>query len=379
MNKDIMIIVDDQEINRDLLKEIFNDSFKILTAEDGQQGIDLINCYKGRIVAVLSDLIMPEVDGFDLLDWMNKNNLINSIPVFVITSADDFDMLNDCYKFGVVDTIAKPFMPEFLKKRILNVIELYKIRAALADVVANQKKELRSQGKRLKEQDEKLLNMNRSIVDMLATVIEFRNCESGEHVKRIRTITVLIFCEYIKVHPDCGITLTDLLNIADASVLHDVGKIAIPDTILCKPGKLTKEEFEIMKTHTIEGCGMLENIPQIFDSDLYSYCYDICRHHHERWDGSGYPDGLKGDEISIWAQVVSIADVYDALVSKRIYKDAYAPKKALEMIFGGECGEFNPELLKCFKAICDVVENFYNGEEVDLRQVAYECYKNIHN
>ncbi len=190
-----MIIVDDQEINRDLLKEIFNDSFKILTAENGQEGINLINRNKSRIAAVLSDLIMPDVDGFDLLNWMNKNNLINSIPVFVITSADDFDMLNDCYKFGVVDTIAKPFMPEFLKKRIQNVIELYKMRSKLADIVVNQEKELISQAKRLKEQDAKLLNMNRSIVDMLATVIEFRDCESGEHVKRIRTLTVLILCE----------------------------------------------------------------------------------------------------------------------------------------------------------------------------------------
>jgi len=379
MDKDIMIIVDDQEINRDLLQEIFNDSFEILTAEDGRQGIDLISRYKDRTAAVLSDLIMPEMDGFDLLDWMNKNDLINSIPVFVITSADDFDMLNDCYKFGVVDTITKPFMPEFLKKRIKNVIELYKIRGTLADIIKDQEKELTIQERRLKEQDKKLLNMNRSIVDMLATVIEFRDCESGEHVKRIRTITMLIFCEYIKRHPQCGITITDLLNIADASALHDVGKIAIPDTILRKPGRLTKEEFEIMKTHTLEGCGMLENIPQIFDSELYSYCYDICRHHHERWDGNGYPDGLKGDEISIWSQVVSIADVYDALVSKRVYKDAYAPKKTLEMIFGGECGEFNPELLECFKNVCDTVESFYNGTDIDLMQVAYECFKDIQN
>ncbi len=373
MDKNMLLIVDDQEINRMLLSEIFSDcGFQIKEVENGQEALELIQKQGDNIIAMLLDLIMPVMDGFQLLRYMNDNGLTASIPVFIISAESDPEAQKTGYNLGAVDVIRKPFMPEFIKKRIENVIELNQARKQLSDIVEMQEQKLAEQTKQLHEQTDKLMAINSSIIEMLATTIEFRDCESGEHVRRIRTMTLLLIRHYIKKRPDCGIDSDQLRNIADASVLHDVGKIAIPDYVLCKPGRLTPEEFAIMKEHTIRGCEMLEKIPHLLDSSLYSYCYDICRHHHERWDGRGYPDGLKGDEISIWAQVVSLADVYDALVSERVYKAAFSHEKAVEMILNGECGAFNPDLLQCFREIELEVKRFYSNAGVE--KPFYERY-----
>lgn len=329
-----MLIVDDMEVNRAILAEAFKDTYNILEAADGREAVEILNKHED-ITAVLLDMIMPDMDGLDVLSDMNRTGLIGRIPVFIITAADSQQMLMRAYDLGAVDVITKPFIMNFLKCRVNNMVELYRHRNDLELVV--------------QEQVERLNSINMSMVETLATLIEFRDCESGEHVRRIRELTEILMTAVSKTYPEYHLPKREIEKIAMASVLHDVGKISIPDSILNKPGKLTKEEFDVMKLHTVNGCELLENISDIMEKDIYDYSYDICRHHHERWDGGGYPDGLKEDEIAIWAQVVAIADVYDALTSKRVYKQAYSHDKAVDMIFNGECGNFNPKVLNVFQ------------------------------
>lgn len=334
------MIVDDVEINRDILAEVFKNDYHIIEACDGAQAIEMLNRNKD-ISAVLLDLLMPRANGLEVLREMNRNGKIKTIPVFLITAADNEDMLLEGYHLGAIDVIRKPFMTHFLRHRINNVIELYGHRNELEKIVA--------------KQVEKLNHMNQSMVETLATVIEFRDCESGEHVKRICGLTKILMTKVSELFSEYRLSETEIDKIVKSSILHDVGKISIPDRILNKPGRLTKEEFEIMKQHTVKGCEILQTIPDIMDEGIYNYSYDICRHHHERFDGRGYPDGLKGDEISIWAQVVSVADVYDALTAERVYKEAYSHEKAVDMIFNGECGVFNPKVLQAFEASMDKI------------------------
>jgi len=340
MNKSrvTILIVDDVEINRTILAEIFKDDYNILEADNGLQAIEMINGSFG-ISAVLLDLIMPGINGLEVLKEMNKSGKTDSIPVFLITAAESQKALMDGYQLGAVDVIMKPFMPNFIKCRINNVIELYAHRNKLEHIVA--------------KQVERLNSLNQSMVETLATVIEFRDCESGEHVKRIVRLTKILMTQVSEMYPEHHLPETEIDKIVTSSILHDVGKISIPDRILNKPGRLTEEEFEIMKQHTVKGCEILQNIPDIIDEGVYKYSYDICRHHHERWDGRGYPDGLSGDDISIWAQVVSVADVYDALTAERVYKKAFSHEKAVQMIHDGECGTFSPKLLKAFDEVLD--------------------------
>lgn len=335
-----LLIVDDIDINRAILADIFEDEYGILEASDGREALDALE-KNPDIAAVLLDLLMPGMNGLDVLAEMNKNKKIERIPVFLITAADSEEMLMEGYHLGAVDIISKPFMRYFLKHRISNVIELYAHRNDLEMIVA--------------EQVEQLNQMNQAMVETLANVIEFRDGESGEHVKRICGLTRILMNQVSSMFSEYRMPKEEIEKIVMASILHDVGKISIPDRVLNKPGRLTAEEFEIMKQHPVKGCEMLQNIPAVMDRGIYDYSYDICRHHHERWDGRGYPDGLVGDDITIWAQVVSLADVYDALTAKRVYKDAFSHEKAVQMIFGGECGAFNPRVLKAFEAVADRV------------------------
>ena len=339
--RNTILIVDDMEINRAILAEGFRGEFQILEASNGQEAVDIIN-ENDDIAAVLLDIMMPVMDGLGVLKEMNSSGVINSVPVFIITASDSEKTLLDAYNLGAVDIISKPFMMNFLKCRIGGVIELYRHRNELEDIIAEQVKTLNS--------------INKSMVETLASVIEFRDCESGEHVKRISGITEILMTAVSEMYPEYYYTQMEIEKISMASILHDVGKIAIPDGILNKPGRLTNEEFDIMKQHTTKGCEILASMPSgILDKEVYQYSYDICRHHHERWDGRGYPDGLKGDDISICAQVVAIADVYDALTSPRVYKAAFEHEKAVEMIFNGECGIFNPKVIEAFKNTVDKI------------------------
>ena len=346
-----MLIVDDDFINRSILEQIFSPYYQIEEAEDGKEGLERILRDPERLCAVLLDVVMPQMDGIQVLKALKDRGLPEKIPVFLITAEASGGVMREGYQLGVMDVIEKPVIPYVVLRRVQSVVELFRARARLSSVVELQQWELLEKARRIVE-------LNQGMIEALAAAIEFRDGESGEHVRRIHDITA-----YLLGNTDMGEGLSreEIENIALAAVMHDVGKIAIPDAILNKPGRLTPEEYEIMKTHTVQGAQLLETIPQLRGSSAYAYACDIARHHHERWDGKGYPDGLKGDEISVWAQVVSLADVYDALTSKRVYKKAFDAERALEMIRNGECGTFSPRLLDCFLKAEPEIRKMYEG------------------
>lgn len=331
--KQQILIVDDSEINREILKEILKEDYRILEAANGEECLEQLERSGTGISLVLLDIVMPEMDGFEVLAAMNQNHWIEDIPVIMISSEDSDSYIRRAYEMGVSDYISRPFDAKIVYQRVLNMIKLYAKQRRLIHLVTRQIYE--------KERN------NRMMIGILSQIVEFRNGESGLHVIHINLITQLLLEQLVKKTGKYQLSWEDRLLIATASALHDIGKIGIDEKILNKPGKLTKEEFEIMKTHTLIGAQMLDNLDMYRNEKLLKLAYEICRWHHERYDGKGYPDGFVGEEIPISAQVVSLADVYDALVSERVYKKAFSHEKALEMIQNGECGTFNPLLLQC--------------------------------
>jgi len=330
-----LLVVDDIPINRMILADLFQEEYEVLEAENGQQALELILQHREQIVIVLLDIVMPVMDGFQVLEQMAKMDLIQTIPVIMITGESDDEKTLMGYALGVSDIISKPFNPKIVSRRVNNVVKLYSHRQEL-------ERELQKQKEMLEQQARRIHQSSQFVIDALSTTVEFRNMESGEHILRVRTLTRIFLEEMREFY---SLTDEQIKTIANVSAMHDIGKIVISDAILLKPGPLTEEEFEIMKTHTIRGCEILDTLNYTQDEESYRYSYDICRHHHERWDGRGYPDGLKGDEISIWAQATSLADVYDALTSERVYKKAYSHEETIRMILNGECGAFNPKML----------------------------------
>lgn len=352
-SQNTILIVDDDEINRGILDNLFSAFYEVEEAENGKAGLEMLQENPEKYCAVLLDVVMPVMDGLEVLRHLKVAGLLEKIPVFLITAEASDSTMKEAYRLGVMDVISKPVVPYIVIRRINSIVELFRARKRLGNVVEQQQSELLLQA-------QKIISLNQGMIESLSTAIEFRSGESGEHVRRIREIT-----EYILRHTEFGKGLKEeeIEEIGLGAIMHDVGKIAISDGILNKPGRLTSEEFEIMKTHTIQGAALLEKIPQLREQGAYIYAYDIARHHHERWDGRGYPDGLKGEEISTWAQVVSIADVYDALSCKRVYKDAFPREKVIQMILDGECGAFNPKLLECFLSVEKELYQLYEKKE----------------
>lgn len=354
MDKQQILIVDDEEVNRAILSGVYQDEYDILEASNGQEAITHIDNEENHIVLILLDVVMPVLNGFGVLEYMRQKELIDKIPVILITSESIMDSDDQAYSYGVADVMHKPFYPHIVKRRGKNIIELYQNKH-------NMEVRLKEQEIAILAQEKKIRENNEFMIDALSSVVEFRNLETGEHIRRIKYFTRIMLKYLMKYFPKYGLTQEQVDEIARAAAVHDIGKIGISDAILLKPGKLTPEEFEIMKTHTTIGCDVLEKFKENQDEEFYQYCYDICRYHHERWDGNGYPDHLVGDEIPISAQIVAIADVYDALVSTRVYKSAYANNIAYDMIMNGECGQFSPDVLECF-ALAKV--DFFNIVEV---------------
>lgn len=347
--KQQILIVDDSEMNREILKEILKEDYRILEAANGEECLEQLERYGTGISLVLLDIVMPEMDGFEVLATMNQNHWIEDIPVIMISSEDSDSYIRRAYEMGVSDYISRPFDAKIVYQRVLNMIKLYAKQRRLIRLVTSQIYE--------KERN------NRMLIGILSQIVEFRNGESGLHVIHINLITQLLLEQLVKKTGKYQLSWEDRFLIATASALHDIGKIGIDEKILNKPGKLTKEEFEIMKTHTLIGAQMLDNLDMYQNEKLIKFAYEICCWHHERYDGKGYPDGLAGEEIPISAQVVSLADVYDALVSERVYKKAFSHEKALEMIRNGECGTFNPLLLQCMTEAQDELKTTMEAAE----------------
>lgn len=351
-----ILIVDDVEINREMLAEMLKDEYAVEVVENGRKTLKILKDRRDEFAVVLLDLVMPDIDGFTILEIMKTQKWINKLPVIVISGEDSKDAEKRSMILGASDYIRKPFDNLLLKVRIRNTVDLFSYKAQLEKRVEQQQATVNKQYKLLKLQTEKLKEINTKIIDVLGTVVECRNLESGEHIQRVKKFTEILAKDLAVEYPEYGLNDELIAEIVSASALHDIGKIAIPDNILLKPGKLTNEEFEFMKSHASKGADMLEKIRGIWDEKYQKICYDICRHHHERYDGTGYPDGLKGDEIPIAAQIVSIADVYDALVSERVYKKPFPPNQAYQMILAGECGLFSPKLLDCLRNVREKFE-----------------------
>ena len=359
--KQQILIVDDSEMNREILTEMLQDDFRILEAENGEEALKMLKQYDTGISLMLLDIVMPVMNGFEVLAAMAREHWMDDIPVIMISSEGSEEYIRRAYEMGIADYIRRPFDAKIVYQRVFNTIKLYAKQRRLISLVADQIYE--------KEKN------NRMMVGILSQIVEFRNGESGPHVLHIQTLTRLLLERLVQKTGQYGLSWSEQYMISMASALHDIGKIGIDEKILNKPGKLTKEEFDIMKTHTLIGATMLENLKMYQGEILLEVAYQICRWHHERYDGKGYPDGLVGEEIPISAQVVSLADVYDALISDRVYKKAYSHEQAVKMILNGECGAFNPVLLECLTDIqdhlkevvdSDFVENFDAEDNIEL-------------
>lgn len=330
-----ILIVDDSEMNRDMLSDMLSDDYDIVEAADGEEALSILKERVYDIDLVLLDIIMPAVDGFGVLDVMKRYHWIDNTPVIMISSETSQSYIRKAFELGVTDYILRPFDSFIIHKRVSNTLMLYR----------KQKKLLSA----LEEQVYENEKNNSMMINVLAHIVEFRNGESGMHVHHIKQLTSILLQNLIEKTDKYHLTENDILLISTASSLHDIGKISIDDKILNKPGRLTAEEFEVIKTHSIIGAEMLQDLHNTHNYPLFDKAYEICRWHHERYDGKGYPDGLSGEEIPISAQVTSLADVYDALTSNRCYKKAFSHEKAMEMILDGQCGAFNPVLLQCLK------------------------------
>ena len=365
--KQKILIVDDSEMNRSILADMLGDEYDIFEADDGVKAIAALQKHRAEIDLVLLDIVMPEMDGFEVLTIMNSNNWIEDLPVIMISAENDPSNIERAYNLGVADFINRPFNAAIVHRRVINTLLLYTKQKKLVGMVAEQIYE--------KEQHSRLM------IDILSHIVEFRNGESGQHVLHIRTLTELLLKHLTLKTDRYNISSSDIALISTASALHDIGKIAIPEEILNKPGRFTPEEFEVMKTHSEIGANMMDGLPIHKDEPLVKVARSICRWHHERYDGKGYPDGLKGDEIPISAQIVALADVYDALTSERVYKKAYPHDVAVKMILDGQCGAFNPLLLECLKDAADRLpqvlqdDNSQDSQTIAVHSVAEEMHR----
>ena len=337
MKRGTLLIADDEEINRAALRAQFEHEYDFIEAENGEQAMMFIRQYHASLAAVLLDLFMPIKDGYEVMSEMVQGGFITRIPVIVITADDLPENVVRAFDLGASDIVIKPFEPSIVRRRVQNAVELNRHKLHLEEM--------------LEEQAAKLRDSRDVIMDTLSSVIEHRSAETGQHVLRIRMFTKILLEEILRCCPEYNLDERAIGIISEAAALHDIGKIAIPDTILNKPGKLTAKEFEIMKTHAVKGCEILEGLDRMGDPEYLTYAYNICRYHHERWDGKGYPDGLTGDNTPIYAQAVGLADCFDALTTDRVYHKALPAQKVTTMILNGECGAFSPQLLECFKSV----------------------------
>ena len=358
-----MLVVDDVEMNRAMLREIFRAEYRVFEAEDGASALELIAEPPQELSVVLLDLVMPGMDGVNTLKEMTRRGLLESVPVVVILAREEIEYETQVLTLGAADIIQKPFVPDVIFRRVQNVVDATQNRRNLEKVAS--------------DLAQRLQRSNESMVSTLSGIIEHRSMESGSHIMRIRAFTRVLLEEVAKRGTQYDLNPDAIGLIASASTLHDIGKIVIPDAILNKPGRLTPDEMAVMRTHAAEGGRIVMQFDAIQRPDYLHFAYDIARHHHERWDGRGYPDGLKGNQIPICAQVVGVADVYDALTTPRVYKPAYPHERAMEMILGGECGMFSDALMDCLRVVAPTFERLaqeyrdgglsHNGDDYERR------------
>lgn len=349
--RNIILIVDDMKFNRQILRNLLKDDYECMEAENGRVALELLEKHHEDMVAVLLDILMPEMDGIQVLGVMAEKKYVDRLPVLMVTSEQDIHLVEKCFDYGIADFIKKPFEGKMIKKRVNKIVNLYLQKGEYQSKYEQQSVALKNQYKLLQDQAEKLRKSNENMIYTLGSLVEYRNMETenSHHILHVQNLTRILAEHLMKAYPEYGLTKDIIKTIVSASALHDVGKIAIPDSILLKPGKLTPQEFDYVKSHTIRGEVIIKSIAEFWEKEYVRCSLEICRHHHERYDGRGYPDGLKGEDIPISAQLVSLADVYDGLTGERIYKKAFSLEEARNMILQGECGVFSPKLMECFR------------------------------
>ncbi len=351
MKRDTILILENDDESRAELVEIFQDKYKILAVSNEKEGIDSLKKHAASLAVVLFNLMIPVKDNFQVLQHLSEKKFLNRIPFIMITSEKAEQYEKKGYEYGIISYIRKPFHAEVVKHLVDNVVEVFQYKTQLEVTVKNQTEKLKKQNAMLKLMVEKQRHMNQVLIDSLSNIVEFRNLESEQHIKRIRELAFCLGTSIMRLYPEYGLTEEKIELIGWASSLHDIGKIIIPDNIILKAGKLNEDEYEVIKSHTTKGAEIIEKLIHLDSEEFCEYAYDIARHHHEKYDGNGYPDGLKGDEISIAAQIISLVDVYDALTSRRVYKDAYDTDKAFQMIINGQSGAFSSKILEAFTEV----------------------------
>lgn len=350
--RNTMLIADDDIGYRDQLSELFKDKFDIATVGNGREAMAYLVDHHKEIAIILVDMHMPIIDGRALLKVLKLKGVIKRIPVIMMTTDRDEALIAESFENGATDMIYKPFVPQVIAARVNNLIALNRGRLQLEEMI-------RQQTVQIQEKNNELKAFNSKLIEIMSSIVEFRNLESNSHIKKIKGISRIVAETIMRRYPnDYDLRPEKIEAIESTAALHDIGMIAIPDSILLKPGKLTADEFEVIKSHTTLGCEILKQIEELQDKEYITTSYNICRHHHERYDGKGYPDHLEGEAIPVEAQIVALADAYDSLISDRTYRDAFDMSKAYGMIMSGAAGSFSEKMLDCFAQSRTMIENF---------------------
>ena len=347
--RDTVLIVDDQSVNRDLLSEMLGNDYKIREASNGVEALGLVASMRSDIAAMLLDIVMPKMGGQEVLAKLSEAKLMDEFPIIICSGEGSLDIVEKCFSYGISDFIRKPYESEMVLQRVKKLDSLYRSRRDSNEKLRKFAKVLQTQNKMLEEKAKQQRSDNVSLMDSLGTIVEYRNTENHDHIRRVKAFTKVLALHMMKEFPEYKLDAEKVEQITAASALHDIGKIMIPDNILFKPGKYTSEEFDYMKSHTIRGYDIIAQIADNWDKELMDYCKQIARSHHEKYDGRGYPENLKGDKIPISAQIVSVTDCFEALISESLYKKAYTFDVAFQMILNGDCGAFNPKLMEAFR------------------------------
>ena len=347
--RDTVLIVDDQSVNRDLLSEMLGNDYKIREASNGVEALGLVASMRSDIAAMLLDIVMPKMGGQEVLAKLSEAKLMDEFPIIICSGEGSLDIVEKCFSYGISDFIRKPYESEMVLQRVKKLDSLYRSRRDSNEKLRKFAKVLQTQNKMLEEKAKQQRSDNVSLMDSLGTIVEYRNTENHDHIRRVKAFTRVLALHMMKEFPEYELDEEKVEQITAASALHDIGKIMIPDNILFKPGKYTSEEFDYMKSHTIRGYDIIAQIADNWDKELMDYCKQIARSHHEKYDGRGYPENLKGDKIPISAQIVSVTDCFEALISESLYKKAYTFDVAFQMILNGDCGAFNPKLMEAFR------------------------------
>ncbi|MBQ7085148.1 MAG: HD domain-containing protein, partial [Anaerotignum sp.] len=370
--RDTLLLACGSAESRSDLRSVFEDSFNLLEADNTHQAALLLEQNYSCIAVILLNTTISEKIDLSMCEKIKTISDLEEIPIVVLADANSTELISNAFANGATDVVLTGSDPFVLQHRINNIVDLYRHKWHLEELVEEQAATLRLS--------------NDTMVDALSSIIEYRSVESGQHILRIRRFTQILLQEVALNCPEYGLTDATISIISSASALHDIGKISIPDSILNKPGKLTAEEWAVMKGHALTGCRILETLGDLGNPEYLRYAHNICHYHHERWDGNGYPEGLAGDTIPICAQVVGLADCYDALTSKRVYKEAFSFDTATNMIVNGECGIFSPKLLECFKAVAGKFEDLAkayadglspNTEKIDVTLPSPEHKKGL--